>query len=71
MIGRARPVSGLRVPVGTLVFDHEPNPCCHSETRLVLAAWRTGARVVILELGGQVVETSSVPEFVSELRASI
>jgi hypothetical protein len=71
VIGQAHPVSGLLVPVGTLVFDHEPNPCCHSETRLLLAAWRTGARVVTLELGGQAVEAWSVPELVSELRASI
>lgn len=65
VIGNSRPVDGLSVPDGAIVFVHQPNPCCHSETRLVLAAWNDGDTVKTLELGGQVVETSVVPELIS------
>jgi hypothetical protein len=67
----ARPVEGLSVPAGTIVFVNEPNPCCHSKTRLVLAAWKDGDTVKTLELGGQVVETSVVPELMSSLERAV
>jgi hypothetical protein len=67
VIGNARPVDGLSVPDGTIVFVHQPNPCCHSETRLVLVAWKEGDTVKTLELGGQVVKPSVVPELISSL----
>jgi hypothetical protein len=54
-------VDGLSVPDGTIVFVHQPNPCCHSETGLVLTAWNDGDTETTLELGGQVVKTSVVP----------
>jgi hypothetical protein len=69
VIGNARPVDGLSVPHGTIVFVHQANPCCHGETRLVLAAWKDGDTVKTLELGGQVVKTSVVPELISSLDA--
>jgi hypothetical protein len=71
VIGNSRPVDGLSVPDGTIVFVHEPNPCCHSETRLVLAAWNEGDTVKTLELGGQVVNTSVVPELISSLERAV
>jgi hypothetical protein len=71
VIGMAESVPGLSVPDGTLVYVHEPNPCCHNETRLVLAAWKDGATVMTLEVGGQVVKTSIVPGLVSRLDAAI
>jgi hypothetical protein len=67
VIGHARPVDGLSVPAGMIVFVHEPNPCCHNEMRLVLAAWKDGDTVKTLELGGQVVKTSVVPDLISSL----
>jgi hypothetical protein len=71
VIGDARPVDGLSVPDGTIVFVHQPNPCCHGETRLVLAAWNDGDTVKTLELGGQVVETSVVPELISTFERAV
>ncbi len=71
VIGNARPVDGLSVPDGTIVFVHHPNPCCHSETRLVLAAWNDGDTVKTLELGGQVVRTSVVPALISSLEHAV
>jgi hypothetical protein len=71
VIGNARPVDGLSVPDGTIVFVHQPNPCCHGETRLVLAAWNDGDTVKTLELGGQVVETSVVPELISTFERAV
>jgi hypothetical protein len=71
VIGNSRPVDGLSVPDGTIVFVHEPNPCCHSETRLVLAAWNEGETVKTLELGGQVFNTSVVPELISSLERAV
>ena len=71
VIGKAQPVDGLSVPDGAIVFVHEPNPCCHNETRLVLAAWQDGATVMTLQLGGQVVRTRAVPELVSRLDGSV
>ncbi|HET7869161.1 MAG TPA: hypothetical protein VFM85_02445 [Actinomycetota bacterium] len=71
VIGNARPVDGLSVPDGTIVFVHQPNPCCHGETRLVLAAWKHGDTVKTLELGGQVVRTSPVPELISSLDRAV
>jgi hypothetical protein len=70
VIGNAQPIDGLSVPDGAIVFIHEPNPCCHSETRLVLAAWKDGTTVMTLQLGGQVVRTRAVPELVSRLDGS-
>jgi hypothetical protein len=71
VIGKARPVDGLSVPDGTIVFVHQPNPCCHNETRLVLAAWNDGDTVKTLELGGQVVKTSVVPGLISSLERAV
>lgn len=71
VIGNARPVDGLSVPDGTIVFVHQPNPCCHGETRLVLAAWNDGDTVKTLELGGQVVKPSVVPELISSLERAV
>jgi hypothetical protein len=71
VIGNARPVDGLSVPDGTIVFVHRPNPCCHGENRLVLAAWNDSDTVKTLELGGQVVETSAVPELISSLERAV
>jgi hypothetical protein len=71
VISKARPVDGLSVPDGTIVFVHQPNPCCHGETGLVLAAWNDGDTVKTLELGGQVVKTSVVPGLISSLERAV
>jgi hypothetical protein len=71
VIGDARAVDGLSVPHGTIVFVHQPDPCCHGETRLVLAAWHDGDTVKTLELGGQVVKTSVVPQLISSLERAV
>lgn len=71
VIGNARPVDGLSVPDGTIVFVHQPNPCCHSETRLVFVAWKDGDTVKTLEIGGQVVKTSVVPQLISSLERAV
>jgi hypothetical protein len=39
--------------------------------RLVLAAWKHGDTVKTLELGGQVVRTSVVPELISSLERPV
>ncbi len=71
VIGKAHLVDGLSLPDGAIVYVHEPNPCCHNETRLVLTAWRDGATVMTLELGGQVVRTRVVPELISRFERSV
>ena len=47
VIGDAAPNTGLDAPRGGIVFVHQPNPCCHNETRNFLAMWREGPTVVL------------------------
>jgi hypothetical protein len=57
-------------PVESL-FVHEPNPCCHNETRIILAMWQDGATVLTLEIGGQSARADAVTELASRLDAAV
>ena len=39
VIGEAAPTADLRALAPGVVLVHEPNPCCHNETRMFLAMW--------------------------------
>ena len=71
VIGKARPNHALEAPAGGSVFEHEPNPCCHSETRIFLAAWNRGPTVVTLQVDGPAARASAVPELLSQLDAAV
>src|SRR5262245_15754519 len=71
VIGDAAPNNALAAPDGGTVFEHEPNPCCHSETRIFLAAWNRGRTVVTLQVDGPAARASAVPELVSQLDAAV
>ena len=71
VIGKAKANEDLEVPAGGTVYEHAPNPCCHSETRIFLAAWRRGPNVVTLQVDGPAARASAVPELLSELDAAV
>jgi hypothetical protein len=71
LIGKAKANDGLGAPGDGTVFEHEPNPCCHNETRIFLAAWSRGHTVVTLEVAGEAARASAVPELVSRLAAAV
>ena len=71
MIGDAAPDADLPVPGHGVVFVHQPNPCCHNETRLFLGMWREGARVVTIEIAGEGARASDVPELLSQLAEAV
>src|SRR5262245_4634350 len=71
VIGKAAPNDHLRAPADGTVFEHAPNPCCHSETRIFLAAWNRGTSVVTLQLDGPAARASAVPELLSQLDAAV
>jgi hypothetical protein len=70
LIGDAQVVRDADIPTGAIVFVHEPNGCCHLETRLFLGAWRRGATVITLKLAGQGVRLSTMVAFASRLDAA-
>ena len=71
VIGRAAPNESLTAPADGIVFEHEPNPCCHSETRVFLAMWSHGRTVVTLQVDGPAARASAVPELVSQLDGAV
>ena len=71
IIGKARPNDSLEAPAGGTVFEHAPNPCCHSETRIFLAAWQRGPSVVTLQVDGPAARASAIPELLSQLDAAV
>lgn len=71
VIGKARPNEELEAPAGGTVFEHEPNPCCHSETRVFLAVWTRGRNVVTLVMDGPAARAPAIPELVSQLDAAV
>lgn len=71
VIGDAAPNTGLDAPRGGIVFVHQPNPCCHNETRYFLAMWREGPTVVTIEIAGEGARGSDVPELLSQLDSAI
>jgi hypothetical protein len=71
VIGDATPNAGLRVPSDGVVFVHEPDPCCHNETRSFLAMWHDGSTVVTIEIAGEGARESDVPELLSQLDEAV
>jgi hypothetical protein len=71
VIGKAKPNDELKAPADGTVFEHEPNPCCHSETRVFLAVWSRGRNVVTLVVDGPAARAAAVPELVSQLDAAV
>ena len=71
MIGKAAPSADLRVPSHGVVLVHEPNPCCHNETRMFLAMWHEGSTVVTIQIAGEGARESDVPELLSQLDAAV
>lgn len=71
VIGDAAPTADLRAPSDGVVFVHQPNPCCHNETRLFLAMWREDARVITIEIAGEGARASDVPELLSQAAGAV
>ena len=71
VIGEAAPNDALAAPADGIVFEHEPNPCCHSETRIFLVMWNRGRTVVTLQVDGPAARASAVPELSSQLDAAV
>jgi hypothetical protein len=71
VIGDAATNADVEIPAGGTVFEHEPDPCCHNETRIFLAVWSRGSTVFTLEVGGQAARASNVPELITGLDAAI
>jgi hypothetical protein len=71
VIGDAAPDAGLRAPGDGVVLVHEPDPCCHNETRIFLAMWDRGATVVTIQIAGEGARGSDVPELLSRLDAAV
>lgn len=71
VIGKAAPSDDLRVPRHGVVLVHEPNPCCHNETRMFLAMWHDGSTVVTIQIAGEGARETDVPELLSQLDAAV
>ncbi|HET9248675.1 MAG TPA: hypothetical protein VFP13_01875 [Actinomycetota bacterium] len=71
VIGDAAPDPGLRAPGDGSVLVHQPNPCCHNETRIFLAMWSRGSSVVTIQIAGEGARGSDVPELLSQLDAAV
>jgi hypothetical protein len=71
VIGDATPNAGVQVPNDGVVFVHEPDPCCHNETRSFLAMWHDGSTVVTIEIAGEGARESDVPELLSQLNEAV
>ena len=71
VIGKAAPTADLRAPNHGVVLVHEPNPCCHNETRIFLAMWHEGSMVVTIQIAGEGAREADVPELLSQLDAAV
>ena len=71
VIGKSHADPSLEVPRGGTVYVHEPDPCCHNETRIFLAIWTEGERAITLEIAGQAARASDVTELASRLDAAV
>jgi len=71
VIGETAPNAGLRVPKHGVVLVHEPNPCCHNETRMFLAMWHEGSTVVTIQIAGEGARESDVPDLLARLDAAV
>jgi len=71
VIGDATPNAVVQVPNDGVVFVHEPDPCCHNETRSFLAMWHDGSTVVTIEIAGEGARESDVPDLLSQLDEAV
>lgn len=71
VIGKAAPTADLQAPSHGVVLVHEPNPCCHKETRMFLAMWHEGSMVVTIQIAGEGAREKDVPELLSQLDAAV
>ena len=71
LIGEADLDPDLEAPGGGTVYVHEPDPCCHNDSRIFLAVWADGPRVITLEIAGQAAHASDVAELASKLDAAV
>lgn len=71
VIGDAAPNAGLRAPSHGVVLVHEPNPCCHNETRIFLAMWHRGSAAVTIQIAGEGARESDVPDLLARLDSAI
>jgi hypothetical protein len=71
LIGDADVDPALEAPGAGTVYVHEPDPCCHNDTRIFLAAWAEGTRAITLEIAGQAARASAVAELASKLDAAL
>jgi hypothetical protein len=71
LIGDAELDPALEAPGGGTVYVHEPDPCCHNDSRIFLAVWAEGPRAITLEIAGQTARASHVAELTAKLDAAI
>jgi hypothetical protein len=71
LIGDADRDPALEAPGGGTVYVHEPDPCCHNDSRIFLAVWAEGRRAITLEIAGQAARASDVAELTSRLDAAV
>jgi hypothetical protein len=71
VIGGAEPDPALDVPADVSVFVHEPDPCCHNDTRIFLATWTDGTSAITLKVGGPGAQANDVTRLVALLDAAV
>ena len=71
LIGDADLDPALGAPGGGTVYVHDPDPCCHNDSRIFLAVWAEGARIITLEIAGQAARASDVAELATRLDAAL
>ena len=71
LIGDADRDPALEAPAGGTVYVHEPDPCCHNDSRIFLAVWAQGASAVTLRIAGQAARAADVTELASTLDAAV
>jgi hypothetical protein len=71
LIGDAKHDPALEAPGGGAVYVHEPDPCCHNDSRIFLAVWVEGGRAITLEIAGQAARAADVAELASRLDAAV
>ncbi|MEX2273990.1 MAG: hypothetical protein WEA10_00275 [Actinomycetota bacterium] len=55
------------MPDGAVVFEHQPDGCCHNDVPAYLAVWPRGSSVLFLHVGGQRADTDAFVDLVSEV----
>ena len=71
LIGEADVDPSLEAPAGGAVYVHEPDPCCHNDSRIFLAVWIEEGRAITLEIAGPSARAADVAELASRLDAAV